>query len=123
LGDNFQQYRHDDKRTNNLQAGLASYTDEEVLERHARNERVEFTIPYDSEGTSHAYEPDFLARTNDGTTLIIEVKDRETERDRQKYQAANRWVTAVNNWGEVGEWGFRVCKDPQVLEQLFRTEP
>jgi type III restriction enzyme len=94
---------------------LEKLADEGALECHARNERMEFTIPYEFEGTSHAYEPDFLARTQEGTTLIIEVKGREREKDRQKYQAAKRWVKAVNNWREMGKWKFIICSDPQIL--------
>ncbi|MBM3148620.1 MAG: hypothetical protein FJZ88_01145 [Chloroflexi bacterium] len=35
--------------------------------------------------------------------------------DRAKHQAAKRWVSAVNNWGQMGQWTFHVCKDPQML--------
>lgn len=101
---------------------LEKLADEGILKCHARNERMEFTIPYEFEGTSHAYEPDFLAQTQEGTTLIIEIKGRETEKDRQKHQAAKRWVKAVNNWGEMGEWDFEVCSDPQTLEQSIRLD-
>ena len=93
---------------------------EGVIECHARNERMDFTIPYDFDGTSHAYVPDFVIRVRPGKTIILEIKGRETEKDRQKYQAAERWVAAVNNWGEMGEWDFMVCKDPQTLEQSLR---
>jgi len=34
-------------------------------------------------------------------------------------QAARRWVTAVNNWGRLGRWSFRVCRDPHLLPGLF----
>ena len=30
---------------------------------------------------------------------------------------ARRWVSAVNNWNELGQWGFHVCRDPQLLER------
>ena len=91
-----------------------------VVAAHVRNERMGFTIPYDFQGIGHAYTPDFLVRMRSGDTLILEVKGRETEQDRQKHEAARRWVAAVNNWGEMGHWGFLVCKDPQRLEQAIR---
>ena len=38
-----------------------------------------------------------------------------SDQDRAKHQAAKRWVSAVNNWGQLGRWAFHVCKDPQML--------
>jgi type III restriction enzyme len=26
-------------------------------------------------------------------------------------------VEAVNNWGQLGEWGFHVCRNPQLLDK------
>lgn len=34
-----------------------------------------------------------------------------------EHVAANRWVSAVNNWGQLGRWEFQVCRDPQLLGQ------
>jgi len=31
------------------------------------------------------------------------------------HAAAKRWVSAVNNWGDLGGWCFHVCRDPQLL--------
>jgi type III restriction enzyme len=92
---------------------------------YARNDQLEFSIPYDFMGISHHYEPDYLVRLQSGTTLLLEIKGMETEQDRAKHQAARRWVQAVNNWGELGQWDFHVCKDPQLLgrelEYLVKT--
>jgi type III restriction enzyme len=38
-----------------------------------------------------------------------------SDQDRAKHQAAKRWVSAVNNWGQLSRWIFHVCKDPQML--------
>jgi len=38
-----------------------------------------------------------------------------SDQDRAKHQAAKRWVSAVNNWGQLGRWAFHVCKDSQML--------
>jgi type III restriction enzyme len=43
----------------------------------------------------------------------------ETEQDREKHTAAQRWVAAVNNWGHIGPWSFSVCRDPRDLPQLL----
>ena len=64
---------------------------------------------------SHYYEPDFLVRLRSEKTLMLEIKGMETEQDRTKHKAARRWVSAVNDWGELGEWDFHVNKDPQML--------
>ncbi len=59
--------------------------------------------------------PDFFVRLTNGVTLILEVKGYEDEQDRAKYQSAQRWKSAVNNWGRLGKWAFHVCHDPQML--------
>jgi type III restriction enzyme len=87
---------------------------------YARNEGLDFAIPYDSAGGSHRYEPDFLVRLTDRTTLILEIKGHETNEDRAKYEAARRWVRAVNAWGEAGPWAFHVSRDPHMLAAELR---
>ncbi|MBW2139310.1 MAG: hypothetical protein JRH06_17415 [Deltaproteobacteria bacterium] len=72
-------------------------------------------IPYEYYGIGHGYEPDFLVRMKDGRTLILEIKGYETDEEKAKHAAAKRWVSAVNNWGKLGEWCFHVCRDPQLL--------
>jgi len=86
---------------------------------YARNERLEFSIPYEFRGIPHSYFPDFLVRLVYGSTLVLEIKGEETEEDRAKHEAANRWVAAVNNWGKLDRWHFRVCRDPQRLRELL----
>jgi len=38
-----------------------------------------------------------------------------------KHQAAQRWVGAVNRWGQLGQWGFMACHDPQALLAQLRA--
>jgi len=64
---------------------------------------LEFTSPYEFEGVVHTYVPDFLVRLVNGVTLILEIKGHETEQDRAKHQAAQRWVRAVNHLGKLGQ--------------------
>lgn len=82
---------------------------------YARNDRLEFTIPYEMYGYPQVYEPDFLAKLSNDTTLIIEAKGQAYEGTDIKHQAAKRWVSAVNNWGKLGRWDFLVCWEPQEL--------
>ena len=91
-----------------------------VVAAYARNDHLEFSIPYEFEGVPHPYMPDFLVRLVNGTTLILEIKGQQTEQDRAKYQAARRWIAAVNHWGKLGRWAFAVCTDPQNLDSTLR---
>jgi type III restriction enzyme len=90
---------------------------------YARNDHLDFTIPYEWQGTRHEYRPDYLIRwrCEDGSELkvILEVKGFETEQDRQKEIAARRWVRAVNHHGEFGWWAFVLCKDPARLKTFL----
>lgn len=82
---------------------------------YARNDHLELSIPYEYLGIAHSYFPDFVVRLTNGATLLLEIKGEEREKDRAKHQAARRWVSAVNHWGQLGRWSFLVCRDPQQL--------
>ena len=86
-----------------------------LVECYARNYRLEFTIPYELYGESRAYEPDFVVRLRDGVSVVLEIKGAPDPDADAKHQAARRWVEAVNNWRQLGEWEFLVCRDPQQL--------
>ena len=63
--------------------------------------------------------PDFLVRLQSEVTLVLEVKGFVSEQDEAKFQAAKRWVSAVNNWGRMGQWAFHAAKDPnQIAKEL-----
>jgi len=82
---------------------------------YARNDELGLAIPYEYEGQPHAYMPDFLVRLTDGRTVILETKGYEPDMDQAKHEAARRWASAVNHWGQLGTWTFHVCRDPQAL--------
>ena len=90
---------------------------------YARNDHLDFTIPYEWQGTQHEYRPDYLVylKTEKGNIIkvILEIKGFETEKDRQKQIAAKRWVRAVNHHGEFGRWVFLVCKEPRQLRETL----
>ena len=92
---------------------------------YARNDHLDFTIPYEWQGVRHEYRPDYLIRwrCEDGSELkvILEVKGFEREQDRQKEIAARRWVRAVNHHGEFGRWEFLICKNPLDLPEQLRS--
>ena len=67
-------------------------------------------------GVDHNYEPDFLVKLANGITLLLEIKGFEDDQTKAKHNAAKRWVSAVNNWGQLSRWELHVCRNPQVLE-------
>jgi type III restriction enzyme len=91
-----------------------------LAECYVRNEGMAFSIPYEFMGVSQHYEPDYLVRLSNEVTLVVEIKGFEDAQDQAKHEAARRWVTAVNNWGKLGKWGFHLNKDPQLLERELR---
>ncbi|MCS7337475.1 MAG: hypothetical protein NZ739_04455, partial [Verrucomicrobiae bacterium] len=88
---------------------------------YARNDHLDFTIPYEWQGARHEYRPDYLVRLRGKAgkeiNLILEVKGFVSAQDQQKEAAAKRWVKAVNHHGEFGKWDFRVCEQPTALKK------
>ena len=93
--------------------------DRGVVECYARNDHLDFTIPYQHHGEPRAYEPDFIVRLTGGLQVVVEIKGQPRDETDAKHEAAKRWVRAVNHWGELGEWRFLVCRDPQTLGPLL----
>ncbi len=91
---------------------------------YARNDHLDFTIPYEWEGVRHEYCPDYLIRLRaaDGSEIkvILEVKGFETEQDQQKEAAARRWVRAINHHGELRQWEFMVCREPTAFLNMLK---
>ena len=97
----------------------------ESVKYYVRNDHLGVSIPYEYQGITHIYEPDFIVRLVNRVNLILEIKGYERDRDRAKYAGAKRWVSAVNNWNRAklgdeeqrGTWAFHVCKNPDRLQQ------
>jgi type III restriction enzyme len=90
-----------------------------LVQSYARNDHLELAIPYDYYGRQHRYYPDFLVRLTNGLHLLLEVKGQEDEQDRQKAEAAKRWVDAVNAWGQMGRWAFDTCRRKEDVPGLL----
>jgi type III restriction enzyme len=89
-----------------------------VVKFYARNDHLGLVIPYEFMNVNHSYEPDFLVRLANDVTVLLEIKGYEGESiTMAKHEAAKRWVTAVNNWGQLGMWKFHVCKNSQLLDR------
>ena len=88
---------------------------------YARNEQLDFNIPYEFHDVSRAYEPDFIVELKSGLKVVVEVKGQSHPETPIKHEAAKRWAAAVSNWGKLDQWDFLVCWDPQRLgEELTR---
>jgi type III restriction enzyme len=87
---------------------------------YAKNDRLDFVIPYEHLGRSRRYVPDFLARlvdSGDGIrrTLVIEVSGTRKDPSQTTTKAATArqmWVPAVNNHGGWGLWAYCEIRDP-----------
>lgn len=89
---------------------------------YVKNDHLDFSIPYDFFGVRHQYYPDFLIRyrrKDEDVTVILEVKGYESEQDRQKKTAAERWVKAVNYHGGYGKWELIECRDPRTIDKML----
>lgn len=95
----------------------------ETVQFYARNDHLGLAIKYEYLEVNHDYEPDFIVRLTNGLTLILEIKGYEVHNPEQtnaKHNAARRWVLAVNNLGDFGQWGFLVCREVEKLPELLR---
>ena len=90
---------------------------------YVKNDRLDFTIPYEYEGAMHNYIPDYIIRLRlddiSEVNLILEIKGFEDEQDRAKKAAARRWIEAVNNHGGFGKWALRECRSPYTLPKIL----
>ncbi len=93
---------------------------------YVKNEGLDFYIPYEYQGVTHNYKPDFVIRYRHGDeeiSVVMEVKGFETEQDRAKETGARRWERAINHHGGFGRWRFVVCRDPATLAKILEMTP
>lgn len=96
-------------------------TTRELVTAWAKNDHLGFEVRYVYAGGVSKYRPDFLIRLINGKTLVLEVKGRNTERDKVKRAAMREWVDAVNADGRFGVWCCDVSFNPgDVLDVLTR---
>jgi type III restriction enzyme len=98
---------------------------------YAKNQGLNFKIPYTYEGRQGNYVPDFLIRLRDESavgqedllTLVLEVSGEPKKEKAAKVQTAQQiWTEAVNNWGRLGRWAFLEITDPWDAESLIREK-
>ena len=101
-------------------AGFYNDTHERT-EAWVKNAGLNFSIPYFKDGRDHDYVPDFIVRIKGEAPLhlILETKGYETDQDKLKAAAAQRWVAAVNADGSYGKWIYRVVRKPEEVPNVL----
>lgn len=107
-----------DTKTWEQSAGFALDAHPGVI-KWVKNEHLGFAIPYRKNGVPSSYIPDFIAELDSGLSLIIETKGQYNDSADIKAKAAERWVNAVNEAGNVGMWRYRVVKEPTALPDVL----
>lgn len=111
-------------------AAIDVLEDMESVESFTPNHRkIGFLIPYDHDGETRHYEPDFIVKLRGGVHVLLEIKGGKGELHDEdlvnaKNAGARKWVAAVNNAGRWGRWEFEICRVLRELRgQLERHVP
>ncbi len=103
-----------------------------VLESHpavrayAKNQGMQFEVPYRDGSVPRKYIPDFVVRVDDGhgkndpLNLILETKGyRGSDAQVKAETMRSLWVPGVNNLGTFGRWRFEEFTDVFEIEAAF----
>jgi type III restriction enzyme len=93
---------------------------------YAKNQGLNFKVPYTFEGEAANYVPDLIVRIDDGgadpPNLIIEITgEHRREKAAKVATALTYWIPAVNNHGGLGRWSFLEVTDPWDAANLIRA--
>jgi type III restriction enzyme len=91
-----------------------------VVSAFVKNAGLGFAIPYQIQGESHDFIPDFIVRltTDPAVHLVLETKGYDPFAE-VKEAAAQRWVKAVNADGAFGRWSFCMARNPNDVPQIL----
>lgn len=97
----------------------------EVL-AYVKNQNLGFTIPYEHQGVSHYYVPDFIVvlemPDKSKLNLLIEVTGKKDDKKTMKVKTAqDLWVPAINNIGKFGKWAMLEVPDIHETQNLIRA--
>lgn len=97
----------------------------EVL-AYVKNQNLGFSIPYEYQGVSHQYLPDFIVvlekSDKSNLNLIIEVTGKKDDKKALKVKTARElWVPAINNTGKYGNWAILEVQDIHETQNLIRA--
>jgi type III restriction enzyme len=101
-----------------------------VLESHpnvrsyAKNQGMQFEVPYRDGATPRKYIPDFIVQVGDGRdeplNLVLETKGYRGGNAQLKAETMRTlWVPGVNNLGGFGRWAFEEFTDVFEIEDAF----
>jgi type III restriction enzyme len=101
-----------------------------VLEAHprvlsyAKNQGMQFEIPYRIGRLARRYTPDFLVRADVGggevLNLVLETKGyRALEAQLKASTMQTMWVPGVNNLGAYGRWAFAEFQEVFAIQEEF----
>jgi len=82
-----------------------------------KNDHIGFEILYVYLGVVSKFWPDFLIRLTNGTTLVLEVKGQDSQKDQTKRKFLDEWVTAINAHGGFGRWAWDVSQATADVER------
>ncbi|HKK30974.1 MAG TPA: hypothetical protein VKA18_11340 [Alphaproteobacteria bacterium] len=91
----------------------------DLVEAYAKNERLGFHIHYLWNGARRRYVPDFLIRLRSGKMMILEIKGQDSPENKQKRQALDASVEAVNQKGGFGVWCWDVVFEKGKVQNLL----
>jgi type III restriction enzyme len=113
--------------TEEWEQGVAKRVEQmpEVL-AYVKNQNLGFTIPYEYQGVSRHYFPDFIVvlETPDKSklNLLIEVTGKKDDKKGLKVKTAREmWIPAVNNSGKYGTWAMLEVQDIHETMNLIHA--
>ena len=89
------------------------------VEAWVKNDHLGFEVFYLHRGVVRKYLPDFLIRLTSGDMLVLEVKGKDSDRDRAKRQFLDEWVKAVNMDGRFGRWCCDLSTNPSDIQDIL----
>jgi type III restriction enzyme len=97
----------------------------EVLS-YVKNQGLSFTIPYEHQGMSHQYNPDFIVKLEmpdkSQLNLILEVTGKKDDKKVMKIKTAREfWIPAINNFEKYGRWAILEVQDIHETQNLIRA--
>lgn len=97
----------------------------EVL-AYVKNQSLGFTIPYEHQGITHPYTPDFIAKIETPNkqilNLLIEVTGKKDDKKKLKVKTTrDLWVPAINNAEKFGHWEVLEIQDIHETQNLIRA--
>lgn len=92
------------------------------VDAYAKNDHLGFHIYYLNDGVQRKYVPDYLIRLSTGKRLILEVKGKDSDREKSKREQLDCWVTAINRQGGFGQWDWDVSFSVNDINDLLAKQ-